>query len=357
MKRAFTLLALTCALLNSQNSLAKIWRVNNNPGVAADFTDLAAAHAGAASGDTIHLEGSPTSYGNVTFTKKLVVLGPGYFLDEHPNTQALQQSAKAGSITFHNGSQGSVLMGLDLPNGNISVQTDNIVIRRNKFTSPANGIYDFYTGIINIYDHNENGAIPSNNIIVSQNYGVKVAVHRASTGILITNNYLADNGHSGDNSTSNVLWTHADAIILVQNNIFRRGKITAYNSNFTNNIMMFGQFEGTGNLSSNNIGNGTQFGTANGNQSNIVMTNVFVGAGAGIPSDTKWKLKAGSPAIGAGYGSTAQNPIDCGMFGGPNYYVLAGQPPMPAVYAFEVQPIGSNTDPIDVKVKVKSAGN
>lgn len=357
MKRAFTLLALLYALLNSQNSFAKIWRVNNNPGVNADFTDLTSAHAGAASGDTLHLEGSPNGYGSVTFTKKLTVLGPGYYLDENPNSQSLLQSAKVNGITFSMGSQGSVVMGLDFVGNGIAVFTDDIIIRRNKFSSPGNNVPDWTTGVINVYYHSDNSAIPANNIIISQNYGLKVFVNNPSTGILITNNFISTNGWEGDGTGSNALATHANAIILVQNNIFRRGKVIGYNSNFTNNILVNGFFEGTGNLYSNNIASGTQFGNANGNQQNIVMTNVFVGPGTGISTDGQWKLKAGSPALGAGYGSTAQNPIDAGMYGGQSAYILAGMPPMPAIYSFEVQPIGSNSDPIDVKVKVKSAGN
>jgi hypothetical protein len=357
MKRAFTLLAILCALLNSQNTFAKIWRLNNNPGVVADFTDLNSAHQGAASGDTLHLEGSPNGYGSVTFTKKLIVLGPGYFLDENPGSQSFVQTAKVSGITFSMGSQGSIVMGLDFLGAGIAVHTDDIIIRRNKFCAPGNNIPDWTTGAINVHYHSDNSSIPANNIIISQNYGVKIFINNPSTGILITNNYIGVNAWEGDGSGGNALATHANAIILVQNNIFRRGKVIGYNSNFTNNIMYAGFFEGTGNLYSNNICNGTQFGTANGNQSNIVMTNVFVGAGTGVSTDGQWKLKAGSPALGAGYGSTGPNPIDAGMYGGQSAYILAGMPPMPAIYSFEVQPIGSNSDPIDVKVKVKSAGN
>lgn len=357
MKRAFTLLTLLCALMNSQNSLAKIWRVNNNPGVAADFTDLQSAHNGAAAGDTLHIEGSPNSYGGANFSRKLIVLGSGYFLDETPNSQSLLLSSKLGGINFYMGSQGSVVMGIDFQAATLNIYTDDIIIRRNKFSSAGNGVPDYYTGLISIHYHNDNSNIAANNIIVSQNYGVKVGVNYPSTGILITNNLIAVEGWQGDQTGTTCLATHASAIILVQNNIFRRGRITAYNSNFTNNIMVNGAFDAATNLYSNNIGSGTQFGTDNGNQSNVVMTNVFVGTGTGISTDGQWKLKAGSPALGAGYGSTAQNPIDAGMYGGANAYILAGMPPMPAVYSFEVQPIGSNADPIDVKVKVKSAGN
>lgn len=357
MKRAFTLLAITCLLLNSQNSFAKIWRVNNNAGVAADFTSLQAAHDGAATGDTIHVEGSPYGYGNCNFSKKLIVLGAGYFLDENIDFQALQQSSKIGTCYMYNGSQGSVLMGMEFANTGINVYTDDIIIRRNKFNGIAANIEDYYIGYIAVYSHNENGNIPANNVIISQNYAVRISINNPSTGILITNNLIGEQGWTGDATTGHALVANANAIILVQNNIFRRGKVTAYNSNFTNNVMVFGQFEGTGNLYSNNIGNDTQFGTANGNKSSVAMSTVFVGKGTGITTEGQWKLKAGSPALNGGYGSTAQNPIDCGMYSGQSPYVLGGMPPMPAVYSFEVQPIGSNTDPIDVKVKVRSAGN
>ncbi|MDF2188549.1 hypothetical protein [Paraflavitalea sp. CAU 1676] len=357
MRRASTLLALTCALLISQTSLAKIWRVNNNSGVNADFTTLQAAHDGATAGDTLHIEGSPNPYGGASFNKKLTVLGTGYFLEENLNLQALQQSSKVQGITLNMGSEGTLIMGLDFQGNGVSVFTDDIIIRRNKFCGTYSTTQDYYIGTINLHYHSNNGAIAANNIIISQNFGVRVAINNPSTGVLVTNNLLQVEAYHGDQTTQSCLGAHANAILLVQNNIIKRGKVSANNSNFTNNIMVNGFFEGVGNLYSNNIASGTQFGIANGNQQNVTMTTVFVGEGTGITYEGQWKLKAGSPAIGAGYGSTGGNPIDCGMFSGQNPYILAGMPPMPAIYSFEVQPIGSNTDPIDVKVKVKSAGN
>ena len=65
---------------------AKIWRVNNNTGVVADFTTFAAAVSSASvlSGDTIHIEPSATSYGGATMSKRLVVIGIGYLLNPLP---------------------------------------------------------------------------------------------------------------------------------------------------------------------------------------------------------------------------------------------------------------------------------
>jgi hypothetical protein len=117
--------------------------------------------------------------------------------------------------------------------------------------------------------------------------------------------------------------------------------------------MYNGYFGGVGNLVQNNIASSTQFGSANGNQASVGMGNVFAG-GANASPDGWWQLKAGSPALGAGYGSTPEKPVDCGLFGGISPYVLAGLPPIPAIYFFENQPVGSNADPVDVSIKVKS---
>lgn len=351
----FRLMTVLGLLLIFNDGFAKIWRVNNNGGVSADFTTLQAAHNGAAAGDTLHLEGSPDSYGGLTCSKKLVIIGPGYYLGENPNTQAVALPAYIGAVNFNVGSEGSVIMGCDLNGSAIGVFASDIVIRRNKFAQRNGATIDYYCGAVNIYYQSNNSNLSVNNIIISQNFGVEIQnTSRASTGILISNNYIGWNGYGGDNTTSTAVNMHGNTIAIFQNNIFRRGRVIAYNSNFTNNIMLFGTFEGSGNLTANNMASGTQFGNANGNQQNVDMATVFVGAGSGISSDGTWKLKVGSPAIGAGYGSTGGNPIDMGIFGGAFPYVLSGMPPIPSVYFFENQPVGSNTDPIDVNIKVKS---
>lgn len=349
-------LALGCLFFLICNmATAKIWRVNNIPGVNADFTTLQAAHDGASAGDTLHLEGSPTSYGSLTCSKKLAIIGPGYFLGENPNTQAVALTAYVGNIYFYVGSEGSIIMGCDFNASTCQVFCDNIVIRRNKFSQRSGNNIDYYCGVVYLQYQSNNSNLPVNNVIISQNFGVVVDGNsRAHTGVLISNNYLGWNGYGGDATTGACVNMHANSVVIFQNNIFRRGQVIAYNSNFNNNIMVAGSFPGTGNLVSNNIANASQFGNTNGNQENVDMATVFIGSGSGISSDGAWKLKAGSPAIGAGFGSTVANPIDCGMYGGYFPYALSGMPPIPSIYFFENQPVGSNSDPIDVSIKVKS---
>ena len=330
---------LTCSL-----SFAKIWRVNNNIGITANFTTLQAAHDGAAAGDTVYLESSPTSYGGLNCTKKLAIIGTGYFLDVNAGLQAFALSSKVDGITFNTGSGGSIIEGVSTGSNAISIYANDIVIRRNYIGAFSSTDPIYYTGPVNIYS----GA---SNIFITQNYGLSITNNSASTGILIANNLIALPSYYGEGSTGNCIQLNPNTVAIIKNNIFRRGTVNAYNSNITNNIMFLGYLNGSGNLISNNIGSGTQFGSTDGNKQNIDMATVFESTGS---YDAYFKLKAGSPAIGAGYGSTAITPVDCGMFGGSGSYVLSGIPAIPSIYFFANQPVGSNSDPIDVQVKVRS---
>ena len=333
---------------------AKIWRVNNNLGVNANFTTVQAAIDSAKAGDTIHVEPSATAYAGISLTKRLTIIGPGFYLGENPNTQANKQTSMVNGVTMYIGSAGSVIMGLDFQGNTINIYANDIVIKRNRFSTTNGANTDYTTGVVSLQYNYQGDNSPVRNIIITQNYGLRVDVNYASTGVLISNNFISYYSYVGDNTTAGSLTLQANAIAIIQNNIIRRGKLIANNSSIINNIMLAGTFEGTGNLVSNNMGNSTQFGTANGNQSGVTMSTVFLGTGADISSDGQWKLAANSPAIGAGYGNTAQSPVDMGIYSGQTPYVPSGIAAIPAIYFFENKPIGSNTDPISVTIKVKS---
>lgn len=348
----------TLLLMISLSASAKIWRVNNNPGIQADYSTLQEAHNAAASGDTIHIEGSPSAYGggsNTNLSKKLYIVGPGYYLPESPNTQASLYPAYIGALTIHAGAEGTVLTGLDFNGSSINIYCNNITIQRNKFIKdPFNGDYESAPGSVVL--HYVGSTVPVSDIVISQNFGLIVEVRYASTNILIANNWLTRGSNESDATGSPVISVNANGTALIQNNVIRRGAITSNHSTITNNIMIKGFVNGANNAYSNNLSDGAQFGTGNGNQSNVVMANVFVGQQTGTPFDARYKLRAGSPAIGAGQGSTTQNPIDAGIYGGNTPYITAGQTRMPAIYSMEVKAVGTSTDPITVKLKVKAAG-
>ncbi|WP_114781787.1 hypothetical protein [Botryobacter ruber] len=342
-----TVFFLFLVVLTTSHTFAKTWRVNNNAGDnTANFTTLSDAHAAATAGDTIYLEGSPTSYGALTCTKKLVILGPGYFLAENNIGNLDTQSAKVGSFSMSNGSQGSQIIGLDFNGSTIHLMTSDITIKQNKFGNVNTSGVLTSSGVIYL-----NWGTTSNNIIITQNFGVNInySSNNANSGILIMNNVISVG--SSDNTTSTCLQLSDFTMAVVQNNIFVRGKVNAHRAAFTNNIMVNGFFEPRENSTSNNLASATQFGTENGNQANVAMSAVFLNTGS---PDERWKLIAGSPAIGAGYGSTSANPIDAGIFWGNTPYKLSGLFGIPVIYFMNVQSVGSSTDPIDVTVKVKS---
>ena len=123
MRKQLFFAALACACLFSNNVFAKIWRVNNNAGINANFTTLQAAHDGAASGDTLYVEGSSQTYGSLTCSKKLCIIGPGYYLNENPGNQALGLTAQSASLDFGAGSAGSELMGMNVASNPVVCQS------------------------------------------------------------------------------------------------------------------------------------------------------------------------------------------------------------------------------------------
>ena len=167
----------------SVSCFAKIWRVNNNSGISADFTTLQAAHNGAASGDTIYLESSPTSYGALNSSKKLTIIGTGYMLDQNLNLQAFSLPSVVDAITFNTGSAGSFIEGVWTNGSAISIYVNDVVVRRNYLSSRNGATPDWGVGFVYIYS----GA---SNIIISQNFGLMINNNAASTGILILNNFL-----------------------------------------------------------------------------------------------------------------------------------------------------------------------
>lgn len=369
-----TLLFTVClSLFITFSTSAKIWRVNNNPTIPADFTTIQAAHDGAMANDTLHIEPSGVSYGNLTMTKKLIIIGNGYFLDENPNNQVNINHSIVGSVLMRNGSSGSKIMGLEIdyinfqnasldPNdtsGNtyIANVTDDVTIERNYFKSVLVNINGqvsilfetvFNSGIIG---HLSNLIIRNNYIagkIIETTQGYQENLFQIHN-LLIFNNYIQSGG-IGLDITSIDCYNSG----VISNNVFDYANVrccgfTVKNNIFANSlsdvVLVGGNYNNTVN---NNLSlSPTGLPEGNGNQNGLDGLNIFVGS-TGNSTDGQWQLKAGSPAIGAG-----QNGEDCGMFGGANPYKLSGLPSVPSVYSLSA-PANSNGDILPVVISVKS---
>ncbi len=332
MKKIFLL---SIILVLAYNANATKWRLNNNPGINANFSDWNSAYATANDNDTIFVEGSTISYGDITISKPLTIIGPGYFLSENPQTQKLLVTAKFGYFTINNGSSGSLITGLDITNG-INIACGNISVIKNK-------LYAVYLS----------SNISCSNILICQNY-IKWEIVN-NTGASIYNVIISNNIINGSNIYqlrtielgNNISGTITNNVISGPNGSYSIGDaINVNNFLITNNIINRGNILGSNNAFSNNISNGSQLPVGNNNQLNVDMSNVYVILGS---TDGSCKLKPGSPAIGAGI-----NGVDCGAFGGAQPYVLSGIPAGPSVYEINTSSTtGSTNGGLDVNVKAK----
>ncbi|WP_416440770.1 hypothetical protein [Phnomibacter sp. MR] len=335
--------ALLAAITMPQLSIAKIWRLNNNAGVTADFTNLNAAftNASVVSGDTIHLEASTIDYGSATLNKRLVIIGLGYFLDPanttFPANTGLQASTMVGalsSITIGTGSNGSKFIGVVF-NSSISVSANpnplNISFEKCFINS---GIFFPSTAVSGITVRKcffNNARIETNTANTLSDFVCENNIFFTTFSYLNLSGLTGSNNIFRNNSFRDVGATSTISNCYVANNIFGTSPVI----NFTNCTIKNNLFQA----------NQTLPPTATNNQINVNMTNVYVGGTTGS-IDSRLVLKAGSPAIAAGLTVGSVTTPDCGAFGATDPYKLSGIPNIPSIYALSVPisiPAGSNT--------------
>jgi hypothetical protein len=327
MKNKIYLTVLLIAFVAGHIQAQTIRRVSNALGAGAPYTTIQDALAAAVNGDIILVEGSPTTYGPISLTKQVTIQGPGYFLDQNTGLQANLNEAAIGTLSFAAGSAGSIIRGMKT--GGITINVSNITVSNNYIV----GGVDINAG--------------ANNIVISGNYATGIIRSFANmTSLLIANNFAG-----GGISFSLSLTTLA----VVTNNIIAVGGTNYYlqNSTIDNNI-----FLATGTAIGETLNSTIQNNVfASASQAGADATNVFGATAAalfvgltGNTTDTQWKLKAGSPALGAGVGGT-----DCGMYGGnyPPYRIsgiITGQPTVTNFTAPGTVPVNGT---LNVKVSAK----
>ncbi len=332
------LLVVAGLLLTAATSEAKIRRVDNNGGSPGNCTTAQAAHAAAtvAINDTLYFNGSGTGYGNLTMTKRLYLFGPGYFLSQNPQTQAVTDNAYIGELRVMPAAAGSAITGMDFTF--VRLLASNTLFKRNHVY--ANGNHPLAVGDQGVFV----GNYTPSNVIVTQNWiesnsgGRALWVFSGCSNVIVTNNLI----HSNNPGWEAV---YADASMIFSNNVVY-GILRTQSTNVTNTYLYGGSISGGSNSYTNNICNATQFPAGNGNIQNEPIANVCVQTGV---SDAYFQLKTGSPAIGAGVGG-----VDMGMFGGSDPYVLSGLPAIPAIWFFSAPSSGSGAGGLQIQLKAKS---
>jgi hypothetical protein len=123
-------LLILSAMCMAMTAQATVLRVSNITNSGAPYADITSALAAAAEGDTIMVDGSSTSYGDLTVDKKIVLMGPGYLRTENGVLTEGSNSAQISALTISaDGTAGTVVQGMDIT-GITLIETPNVVITR-----------------------------------------------------------------------------------------------------------------------------------------------------------------------------------------------------------------------------------
>jgi hypothetical protein len=307
--------------------------VSNNtalPGSPGQYTTVQAAVNAAFAGDTVLIHGSPVTYNeNVTTTKKLVFIGPGY----NPQTST-GLTAKNIYFSLGNNTSNTVIMGIYDCNVsfNNSTPVSNITFSRN------------YVASANVSCTSSGGV---SNVIIEQNFftGGGAIFPELATGVEIRNNLFASGYYVNGGS---IAYTR---IVYIRNNSFMcagNSILNLKNGVIENNIFYERNIDGGGstvvtstfnnNLTYSNTQTTLPFGTnvGSGNLSNIdpmYINSADCGGSLAIDITRNFRLNIASPAANAGTDGT-----DIGITGGvspiyiyPAPYPITGEPPFPQV--------------------------
>ncbi|MBG8555868.1 right-handed parallel beta-helix repeat-containing protein [Hymenobacter guriensis] len=320
---AFLLLGLSTLLAASGAFAQTIRRVNNNGITGTNiYSTIQAAHDAAAANDIIQVEPSTTSYGSLTCSKKLTIVGPGYFLDMNTGLQASPIPATVSSVDFYTGSAGSSVSGLTISNAYL--RANNVTISRNKIDY----LYVGYYG-------------ESNQCVVRQNYIYYITTYGyTANDLLVTNNIftyyvgLSNSATKGEFNNNVVMGNSASFDgFTVKNNYFGVSFTPTGNTTWSYNKLAQASLPASG--------------TQSNNTANVAYTSILAW-GSGTQYDAWFKLKAGGPGIGTGEGG-----VDIGAFDSPTGYdyKLSGIPAVPSIYEYN-QSVNGNT--LNVNLSTRS---
>lgn len=313
----------------------------NNTGVSAPFTTLDAAVAAAVDGDILILDHSDTPYTlSSDMSKRLIIYGPGYYLEDNDSTQADIRTATISSINYVSGSENSNVSGIIFDN--VSIEADDIQIYRCRLDGPL------IIGAAGAVD-----GVFINQCFMEASESILVDIVNA-TNLVFMNNFCNNLDAAG---TFNFRFQDGNGLIL--NNVFYGTPDNIFkNATVQNNYFEKSEFN-TGTSSnlvvSHNISEGiflnTEWGEGDVNKYEQPPDSVFcLLLLDGVTRDGKYQLRnPGSNALGAG-----ADGLDIGMYGGSDPYIKSGMPKIPSVWFYNGSGSGTQGGGTTVVVKTKS---
>lgn len=353
------IVAIGCAT----TSEAKIWRVNSqsnfdnasqwgeNYGGSPSFpvfkqVNEAVNWSAVQANDSLYVEGSAIIYDDAVVTKKLVIIGPGFFLSENPEVSNTTYDAKIGRITFNPGSEDSQVIGMNIINNGSSldafvyVNVNGITIKRCrmekgvKFATLLNDVYivqNFFASISNnaLYTNGNSAFVEPNDIIFNNNI-CQTKLLWPDKNILECRNNVFD----GPANELNLDFNTAS----FKNNILKSINMTANINDGTNN-----------NVSHNTVSNNALFNGTTGNVWEPNMSNLLVTNGS---PDGSYDIQ--DSAINNVPGDDG---AERGAFGGaaiPNQYTLSGLGAIPVIYEVVTSGVSEAGTGLPVNVKART---
>ncbi len=327
--------------------LAATWRVNNTPGSLADHASIQAAIDAAASGDTVLVEGSVTTYAGFTLRdKRLTIIGPGYRLGANLGTPVGKLGAViAGSdVMIHNTSstpapagdsvQGSLILGLELRSRlSVMESAQGITISRCYFEGnlsvfgPMATVSQCYFAPMASPEFGASGLRMENCLLLG-------SVRLQSPAPSPTDFYF------GHNLLPSLPSLPTGAVMTLDNNLFRSAMTTMPAGVVARNNLFYGP------LPANLVGTGNLAYT-----SHLVVMPHYDSTVASF--DSRYELAPSvatgpvNPALHGGVDGT-----HIGPFGGANPYILSGVPPLPTIDELSVPQFAAPGGELVIRVKV-----
>lgn len=344
MKKIFTTSVLFAVLaITATTADAKSWRINNDVTQKADFTDLNAAMSSndVVADDTLYLDPGCNLIEDQTVTKRVTIVGPGYFRVNTPHRFA----SISGKLYLK--AQYIKVEGIVMDSG-ITYLCDNyITLERCKIrTLYINEVWDQheaqYATIRQCYVINVRGGS-------NLSYPSKTAFATIENCIIrINNNHTIQNLYTPTIRNCYLAYTGTS------NSYYVFDKIS--NATIKNNILININYKTqifssvTNSIVSNNV-----MSCAEDTYSAYTTNNKFLNSGdesavfalEGI-NDQLYQLKTDSPAKGY-----ATDEGDCGPFGGGYPYVLNGQPAGYPYYTKAVIGTRSKDGKVNVSLNIK----
>jgi hypothetical protein len=293
----------------SYQASAKVWRVNNNAGINAHFTQIGQAinSASVQNDDTLYIEGSATNYEFTFLYKRLVFIGAGYLLSgtgSNPGLQANPFPANFANMDIDSLASGSSFIGIS-GYFRIDANVDDLkFIRTSVYIDPRSTFAN---------------STAKNWVINKCLLGTGNLSYRFEN-LQITNCIGMYNQVLFPNSVNGLIRNNVFAIPLTTENAYVANNIFLSNLTVTNSTVKY-------NIStSNNLPSG------NNNLINVPSADIFVDTGS---NDGRYQLRTGSPAIAAGEPVSGVTP-DIGAFGTADPYRLSGIAPIPTIYSLSV---------------------